>query len=78
MRGRDGKSVWDGHVNTIIFKVDNQDAPTTEHRKPVRCHVAARIKGELRGEQTRVCMWLSPVAVHMRVFPSLLTGYTAA
>ena len=35
-------------------------------------------KGELSGEQTRVCMWLSPVAVHMRVFPTLLTGYTAA
>ena len=25
--------VWDGHVHTAIFKIDNQRGPTTQHRE---------------------------------------------
>ena len=33
MGGRDSKGVWDGHVHTAIFKMDNQQGPTVEHMK---------------------------------------------
>ena len=29
--GGDSQGVWDGHVHTVIFKVDNQQGPTIEH-----------------------------------------------
>ena len=32
-RGRDNKRVWDGHEHTATFKMDNQQAPTVEHRE---------------------------------------------
>ena len=28
MGGRDSSGVWDGHVHTAIFKIDNQQGPT--------------------------------------------------
>ena len=28
MRGRDNQGVWDGHVHTGIFKMDNQQGPS--------------------------------------------------
>ena len=33
MRGRESKRVWDGHVNTLIFKMDNEQVPTIQHRE---------------------------------------------
>ena len=26
--GRDSRGVWDGHIHTAIFKMDNQQGPT--------------------------------------------------
>ena len=31
MWGRDSWGVWDGHVHTALFKMDNQQGPTIEH-----------------------------------------------
>ena len=31
--GRDSKEVWDGHVHTTVFKMDNQQEPTVLHRE---------------------------------------------
>ena len=31
--GRDSLGVWDGHVYTAIFKTDNQQGPTEQHRE---------------------------------------------
>ena len=28
---RDSQGVWDGHVHTVIFKMDNQQGPTAQH-----------------------------------------------
>ena len=42
---RDGRlGVWDGHVHTAIFKIDNQQGPTVEHRElsPI---VSSSLKG---------------------------------
>ena len=33
MRGRDNQGVWDGHVHTAMFKMDNQQGPTEQHRE---------------------------------------------
>ena len=31
--GRDRLGVWDGHVLTTVFKIDNQQRPTVLHRE---------------------------------------------
>ena len=31
--GRDRLEVWDSHVHTAIFKIDNQQVPTVLHRE---------------------------------------------
>ena len=31
--GSDSYGVWVGHIHTAIFKMDNQQAPTVEHRE---------------------------------------------
>ena len=33
MWGRDSQGVWDGHVHTGIFKMDNQQGPTVKKKK---------------------------------------------
>ena len=31
--GKDRLGVWDGHVHTATFKIDNQQGPTVKHRE---------------------------------------------
>ena len=31
--GRDNQGVWDKHVHTAVFKMENQQGPTVEHRE---------------------------------------------
>ena len=31
--GRDSQGVWDGHVHTALFKMDNREGPTVWHRE---------------------------------------------
>ena len=31
--GRRKEGVWDGHVHTTMFKMDNQQGPTAQHRE---------------------------------------------
>ena len=37
---RDSQGVWDGHVPTAVFKVDNQQGPTVQFRElcPMLCN----------------------------------------
>ena len=35
--GRDSQGVWDSHVHTAIFKKDNKQGPTIQHRE--RCSI---------------------------------------
>ena len=42
-----------------------------------RCHLAAWMEGEFGGEWLYVCIWLSPFAVHLELFTTLLIGYTS-
>ena len=57
MGGRDNQGVWDRHVHTAIFKMDNQQGPTVEHRE-----LCSMLCGSLDGRgvcgrmDTRICM----------------------
>ena len=31
MRGRGSWGIWDGHIHTAVFKMDNQQGPTVQH-----------------------------------------------
>ena len=42
-----------------------------------RCHWAACMEGEFGGEWLHVYVWLSPFAVHLKLFTTLLIGYTS-
>ena len=33
MWGGDSLGVWDGHVHTAVFKMDNQQRPTVQYKK---------------------------------------------
>ena len=41
---RKGEGVWDGHVHTALFKTDNQQEPTAQHRE-----VCSMLCGSLNG-----------------------------
>ena len=53
----DGKGVWDGHLYTAIFKMDNQQGTTVEHMEPysVLCG-SLDGRGVWGGMNTCVCM----------------------
>ena len=52
MRGRDRSRVWDEHVHTAIFKMDNQQGPTTWNS--AQYCMAAWMGGEFGGEWIHV------------------------
>ena len=55
--GRDSWRVWDRHVHTAAFKMDNQQGPTIQHMQFCSCYVAAYMRGEFGGEQIHVHMY---------------------
>ena len=63
--GRDSQEVWDGHVHTVVFKMDNQQGPTVQHMK-LKCFVAAWKRGEFGGAWIHVYVWLSSFAVRLK------------
>ena len=40
------QGVWDGHVHTALFKMDNQQGPTIQHMELAQCYMAALTGGE--------------------------------
>ena len=61
--GRDSQGVWDRHVHTAIFKVDNQQDLLYSTGNSAQCYVAAWMGGEFGGEWIHVYVWLSSSAV---------------
>lgn len=53
--------VWDGHVLTAMFKIENQQGSTIAHG------TLLRVGGELGEEWINVYIWLSPCAVHLKL-----------
>ena len=57
----------EGCVHIAICKMDNQQAATIEHRDSAPCYVAAWMGGGFGGERIHVYVWLSPLAVHLKL-----------
>ena len=65
--GRENQGVWDRHVLTAIFKMDNQQGPTVQHRDLCSMLCAVWMGGEFGGEWIHVYVWLSHFAVHLKL-----------
>ena len=76
MRRKDSQGVWDGHVHTAMFKMDNQQGPPVQHRK-----LCSTLGGSLDGRRvwgrmdTGICLAESPCCSPKTV-TALLTRYT--
>ena len=70
------KGVWEGHVHTAIFKKDNQQGPTVQHRE-----LCSMLRGSLDGRgvwrrmDTCICMVESLCSLPENI-TTLLTGST--
>ena len=59
--GRDG--VWESHIHVAVFKMDNQQGPTVSCMEPCLGLCDSLDEREVWG---RMCIWLSPFAVHLK------------
>ena len=77
MGGKDSSGVWDGHVHAAIFKKDNQQGPTVQHRE--LCLMLWGSLGVPRGVWGRmdpcICM-AEPLPCSPETVIALLIGYT--
>ena len=47
---RDSWGVWEGHVHSVVFKMDNQQGPIVQHMELSQWYVAAWMGGKFGGE----------------------------
>ena len=74
---RNSQGVWDVHVHTAIFKMDNHKDLLHSTWNSAQSYVIAWVRGEFRREGIHLYLWLSPFAVHLKLSQHcLLTGYT--
>ena len=52
--------IWNGHVYSVTFKMDNPQGPTVQHMEMAAC------MGGQCGEWINVYEWVSP-AVHLKL-----------
>ena len=55
------------HVHTAIFKMENQQGPTVEHRELCSMLCGSQDGRGVGGEWTHVYVQLSPFAVHQKL-----------
>ena len=68
MRKRDSLGVGDGHIYNAVFKMDNQEGPTVEHREV--CSKSCGILGGTgfwRRINTCLYTWLSAFTVQLKL-----------
>lgn len=53
------------HVHTAVLKTDSQQEPAVQPRDSAQCYMPAWMAEGFGGEETHVCMWLSPSAIHL-------------
>ena len=64
---RDSQGVWDGHVHTAIFKMDNQQGPNVQHTE-LGSMLCGNLDGRVFGrEWICVYVWLSPFTVLLKL-----------
>ena len=66
MWGGDSLGVWDGHVHTIIFKMDKQQGPYCMAYGTL-LSVMWPPGWQFGREWIQVYAWLSPFAVHLKL-----------
>ena len=49
--GRDSQGVWEGHVHTALFKMDNQQGPIVEHMELYSMLCASLVRNGSSGEK---------------------------
>ena len=65
--GQDSYGVWDGHVHTAMFKMDNQQGLTYSTWNSVQCYMVAWMGAEFREEWIHIYVQPSPFAVHLKL-----------
>ena len=73
--GRDSSGVWDAHVHTALFKKDNQQGPTVQHRE-ICSMLCSSLDG--RGVQGRMDIFVCVAESFHRsseTITTLLIGY---
>ena len=74
---RDGQGIWDGHVHTAIFKMDNLQGLTIQHRELCLMLCGSLDGGGVWGRMdTCICMTES-LCCPPETITTLLIGYTA-
>ena len=61
--GKDSECIWDGHEHTAIFKMDNQQGPTVQHRE-----LCSILCNNLNGKKFEkdTCIGITESAVHLK------------
>ena len=76
---RRGEGLWDGHVHTAIFEMDNQQDLLYSTRNCAHCYVPAWMGGRSGGEWTRVYIYMAgPLCCSLETTTRVLIGYAAA
>ena len=65
--GRNSQGVWDGHVHTAKFKMDNQQGPIVQQIELAQCSMAALKEVGVEGEWMHECVWLNPFTMHLKI-----------
>ena len=66
--GRDSSGLWEGHVHTAIFKMDDQEKPIVYSTgNSAQCYVPAWMGEGLGEEWKHVYVWLSSFTVHLKL-----------
>ena len=73
---RDSQEVWDGHVHTAMFKIDNQQGPPVQHRE-----LCSMLRGILDGREVQgrmdTCIGMAQsLCSSPETITTLLIGYT--
>ena len=75
-RGRDTQGVWDGHMYTAIFKMDNQQGPTVQHTELYSMLHANMNESEAQGRMESCICMAESLPCSPETNTVLLNGYT--
>ena len=70
-KGRDSQGIWDGCVHIAIFKIDNQQGPTLQHRELCSNLCGSLDLGRVCGRMG-TCTWM---AESLRCLPETITTF---
>ena len=75
IRGRDSWGLWDGHVHSVIFKMENQKDLLYSTGNSARRYAAALMGGEFGEEWIHVLCVAESLCCPPETIPTLFTDY---